>query len=260
MSAAGVGSTEPAGSGGAGLAGAGAGTVATRTLLSVRDLHVYLGQSHVLQGVSFDVPEGGVTALLGRNGVGKTTTLRAILGLVGAHGSVRLADEELVGKSTYRIVRLRVGYVPEDRDVFTGLTVAENLRLAERDAKPRYDLVYELFPELEERAAQRAGTLSGGQQQMVAIARALLNDNRVLLVDEPTKGLSPALVADVARVLERLAELTTVVLVEQNLGVVRRIARDAIVLDQGRVVHAGDAKELLAQPELVKKLLSVGAA
>ena len=234
--------------------------VATRTLLSVRDLHVYLGQSHVLQGVTFDVPEGGVTALLGRNGVGKTTTLRAILGLVGAHGSVRLADEELVGRSTYRIVRLRVGYVPEDRDVFTGLTVAENLRLAERDAKPRYDLVYELFPELEERAAQRAGTLSGGQQQMVAIARALLNDNRVLLVDEPTKGLSPALVSEVAHVLERLAELTTVVLVEQNLGVVRRIARDAIVLDQGRVVHAGDAKELLAQPELVKKLLSVGAA
>jgi branched-chain amino acid transport system ATP-binding protein len=234
--------------------------VATQTLLSVRDLHVYLGQSHVLQGVTFDVPEGGVTALLGRNGVGKTTTLRAILGLVGAHGSVRLADEELVGMSTYRIVRRRVGFVPEDRDVFTGLTVAENLRLAERDAKPRYDLVYELFPELEARGGQRAGTLSGGQQQMVAIARALLNDNRVLLVDEPTKGLSPALVSEVARVLERLAELTTVVLVEQNLGVVRRIARDAIVLDQGRVVHAGDAKELLAQPELVKKLLSVGAA
>ena len=149
---------------------------------------------------------------------------------------------------THRIVRRSVGYVPEDRDVFTGLTVAENLRLAERDAEPRYDLVYELFPELEQRAQQRAGTLSGGQQQMVAIARALLNDNRVLLVDEPTKGLAPALVAEVARVLERLAELTTVLLVEQNLGVVRRIARDAVVLDQGRVVHTGDAQELLAQP------------
>jgi branched-chain amino acid transport system ATP-binding protein len=157
-------------------------------------------------------------------------------------------------------VRRSVGYVPEDRDVFTGLTVAENLRLAERDAEPRYDLVYELFPELEQRAEQRAGTLSGGQQQMVAIARALLNDDRVLLVDEPTKGLAPALVSDVARVLERLAELTTVLLVEQNLGVVRRIARDAVVLDQGRVVHTGDAKELLAQPELVKRLLSVGHA
>ena len=230
-----------------------------RTLLSVRDLHVYLGQSHILQGVSFDVPEGGVTALLGRNGVGKTTTLRAILGLVGRRGSVQLDGEELTALATHRVVQRSVGYVPEDRDVFTGLTVAENLRLAERDAAPRYDLVYELFPELEERGGQRAGTLSGGQQQMVAIARALLNDNRVLLVDEPTKGLSPALVADVARVLERLAELTTVLLVEQNLGVVRKIAHQAIVLDQGRVVHTSDAKELLEQPELVRRLLSVGS-
>jgi branched-chain amino acid transport system ATP-binding protein len=233
--------------------------VANKTLLSVRDLHVFLGQSHILQGVSFDVPEGGVTALLGRNGVGKTTTLRALLGLVGRSGSVRLGDEELVGLPTHRVVQHSVGYVPEDRDVFTGLTVAENLRLAERDTEPRYDLVYELFPELEQRSAQRAGTLSGGQQQMVAIGRALLNDNRVLLVDEPTKGLAPALVADVARVLERLAELTTVLLVEQNLGVVSRLARDAIVLDQGRVVHVGGAQELLGQPELVKRLLSVGS-
>ena len=230
-----------------------------RTLLSVRDLHVYLGQSHILQGVSFDVPEGGVTALLGRNGVGKTTTLRAILGLVGRRGSVQLDGEELTALATHRVVQRSVGYVPEDRDVFTGLTVAENLRLAERDAAPRYDLVYELFPELEQRGGQRAGTLSGGQQQMVAIARALLNDNRVLLVDEPTKGLAPALVADVARVLERLAELTTVLLVEQNLGVVRKIAHGAIVLDQGRVVHTSDAKELLEQPELVRRLLSVGS-
>jgi len=233
--------------------------VASKTLLSVRDLHVYLGQSHVLQGVTFDVPDGGVTALLGRNGVGKTTTLRAILGLVDRSGSVRLGDEELTGMSTHRIVRRSVGYVPEDRDVFTGLTVAENLRLAERDADPRYDLVYEVFPELAARAHQRAGTLSGGQQQMVAIARALLNENRVLLVDEPTKGLAPALVAEVARVLERLAELTTVLLVEQNLGVVQRIAHDVIVLDQGRVVHTGNAQELLAEPRLVKRLLSVGS-
>ncbi len=233
--------------------------VATRTLLSVQDLHVYLGQSHVLQGVSFDVPEGGVTALLGRNGVGKTTTLRAILGLVGRRGSVLLDGDELTSLPTHRIVQRRVGYVPEDRDVFTGLTVAENLRLAERGGDPRYDLVYDLFPDLEGRGAQRAGTLSGGQQQMLAIARALLNDNRVLLVDEPTKGLAPALVAEVARVLERLAELTTVLLVEQNLGVVRRIAHDAIVIDQGRVVHTSDAKELLEQPELVRRLLSVSA-
>jgi branched-chain amino acid transport system ATP-binding protein len=234
--------------------------VAAKTLLSVRDLHVFLGQSHVLQGVSFDVPEGGVTALLGRNGVGKTTTLRALLGLVGRRGSVRLGDEELVDLPTHRVIQRSVGYVPEDRDVFTGLTVAENLRLAERDDEPRYDLVYELFPELEQRASQRAGTLSGGQQQMVAIGRALLNDNRVLLVDEPTKGLAPLLVAEVARVLERVAELATVLLVEQNLGVVRRVARDAVVLDTGRVVHVGPAQELLADKPMVHRMLGVGHA
>jgi branched-chain amino acid transport system ATP-binding protein len=228
-------------------------------LLSVEDLHVFLGQSHVLQGVSFTVPEGGVTALLGRNGVGKTTTLRAILGLSGRSGSVRLGGEDLSSTPTHKIIRRRVGYVPEDRDVFAGLTVDENLKLAERDTEPRYDLVYDLFPELKQRGRQRAGTLSGGQQQMLAIGRALLNDNRLLLVDEPTKGLAPALVADVARALERLSELTTVLLVEQNLGVVRRLARDVVVLDQGRVVHEGDAQQLLAQPDLVRRLLSVTA-
>jgi branched-chain amino acid transport system ATP-binding protein len=233
--------------------------VATQTLLEIDDLHVYLGQSHVLQGVSFGVREGGVTALLGRNGVGKTTTVRAVLGLVNRRGVVRLAGDDLTSLPTHRIVRRRVGYVPEDRDVFASLTVDENLKLAERDAEPRYDLVYDLFPELKQRGAQRAGTLSGGQQQMLAIGRALLNDNRLLLVDEPTKGLAPALVADVARALETLAELTTVLLVEQNLGVVRRLARDVVVLDQGRVVHTGDAQELLGQPELVRRLLSVAA-
>jgi branched-chain amino acid transport system ATP-binding protein len=231
--------------------------VASRTLLSVRDLHVHLGQSHVLQGVSFDVPEGGVTALLGRNGVGKTTTLRAILGLVGRRGSVQLDGDELTSLPTHRVVQRRVGYVPEDRDVFAGLTVAENLRLAERDGEPRYDLVYDLFPDLEARGAQRAGTLSGGQQQMVAIARALLNENRVLLVDEPTKGLAPLLVTEVARVLERVSETETMLLVEQNLGVVRRIARDAIVLDAGHVTYSGSADALLSDPDQVRSLLGV---
>jgi len=223
----------------------------------VRDLHVRLGESHVLQGVSFDVPEGGVTALLGRNGVGKTTTLRALLGLVPSTGTVQLAGGSLTGAPTFRIVRRGVGYVPEDRDVFSALTVEENLRLAERDGEPRYELVFELFPELKERARQAAGTLSGGQQQMVAIARALLNGNRVLLVDEPTKGLAPLLVTQVANVLERVAELTTVLLVEQNLGVVRRVARDVVVLDAGRVVHAGAAGDLLGDRDRVHKLLGV---
>jgi branched-chain amino acid transport system ATP-binding protein len=229
-------------------------------LLEVRDLHVHLGPSHVLQGVSFDVQEGGVTALLGRNGVGKTTTLRALMGLVSPRGHVALAGEDLARLPTHRIVRRGVGYVPEDRDVFAGLTVEENLRLAERNGSARYDLVYDLFPELRERAGQRAGTLSGGQQQMVAIARALLNENRVLLVDEPTKGLAPFLVTEVARVLERVAEAETILLVEQNLGVVQRLARDVVVLDQGRVVHTGPAAELLASPELVRRLLGVARA
>jgi branched-chain amino acid transport system ATP-binding protein len=227
-------------------------------VLSVRELHVHLGESHVLQGVTFDVVEGGVTALLGRNGVGKTTTLRAILGLSARRGRVELAGEDVTREATHRIVRRGVGYVPEDRDVFRALSVEENLRLAERNGSARYDLVYELFPELRERARQAAGTLSGGQQQMVAIARALLNDNRLLLVDEPTKGLAPFLVTEVTEALERVREHTTVLLVEQNLGVVRRLARDAVVLDQGRVVHTGPAGQLLEDRPLVHRLLGVG--
>jgi len=229
-------------------------------LPSVNDLHVYLGESHILQGINFDVAEGGVTALLGRNGVGKTTTLRALMGLVERSGRVVIDGHDVTSTPTHKIVRRGVGYVPEDRDVFAGLTVDENLRLAERDAEPRYELVYDLFPELKQRGKQLAGTLSGGQQQMVAIARALLNDNRLLLVDEPTKGLAPLLVAEVARVLERVAELATVLLVEQNLGVVQRVARDAVVLDTGRVVHIGPAKELLADKPMVHRMLGVGVA
>ena len=234
-------------------------TTPAEPLLRVADLHVHLGGAHVLQGVSFDVPAGGITALLGRNGVGKTTTLRGLLGLVPRRGHVALAGRPIDHEATHRIVSRGVGYVPEDRDVFAGLTVGENLRLAERNGSARYDLVYELFPALQERSRQRAGTLSGGQQQMLAIARALLNRNRLLLIDEPTKGLSPALVSDVARVLERIAETETAVLVEQNLGVVRRLARSSIVLDQGRVVHLGAASDLDDQA-LVHRLLGVGAA
>jgi branched-chain amino acid transport system ATP-binding protein len=226
-------------------------------LLEVRDLHVYLGESHVLQGISFDVEEGGVTALLGRNGVGKTTTLRALMCLVPPRGHVTFAGEELTRLPTHKIVRRGVGYVPEDRDIFAGLTVEENLRLAERNGSVRYDIVYELFPELRERGRQRAGTLSGGQQQMVAIARALLNDNRLLLVDEPTKGLAPLLVSEVAKALAKAAEVATVLLVEQNLGVIRSLAGQAVVLEEGRVSYTGGAAELLSDPERVRRYLGV---
>jgi branched-chain amino acid transport system ATP-binding protein len=226
-------------------------------LLSVSDLHVYLGQSHVLQGVTFDVVDGSVTALLGRNGVGKTTTLRSLIGLVGREGAVEYAGESIAALPTHKVIRRGIAYVPEDREIFAGLTVAENLRLAERGGSPNYDLVYDLFPELRTRGSQRAGTLSGGQQQMLTLGRALVNDNRLLLVDEPTKGLSPLLVNEVAKALERIREHTTVLLVEQNLGVVRHVAENVVVLDQGRVVHTGPAPEFLADREQVHKLLGV---
>lgn len=231
-----------------------------RPLLELRAVDAFIGESHILHGISCGVPEGGITALLGRNGVGKTTTIRAVLGLVQRRGPVLLAGEDVSRLPTHEIVRRGVGYVPEDRDVFAGLTVAENLRLAERaGAAHRYDLVFELFPRLEERQRQRAGTMSGGEQQMLALARALLNDNVLLLVDEPTKGLAPAVVAEVASVLERMASMTTTLVVEQNLAVVRRIARDAVVLDQGRVVYAGEAGPLLEDEALTRELLGVAA-
>lgn len=236
-------------------------------LLTVSDLHVRLGGSHILQGVDLAVPATGVTALLGRNGAGKTTTLRAILGLVPCTGSVVFAGEQLVGRPTYAIVQRGLGYAPEDRGVFAALTVAENLRLAERDRNLRYDRVFDLFPELRKRAAQPAGTLSGGQQQMIAIARALLNDNRMLLVDEPTKGLAPKLVTQVAEVLARAAQTVPILLVEQNLGLVRRLLGESaadpdgagrvVVIGQGRVVHTGGLPDT---PERLRVLLGVGTA
>ena len=231
-----------------------------KPLLAAHDLHVVLDGSHILRGVDVAVPEGGVTALLGRNGAGKTTTLRAILGLVPRAGRVRLAGRDVSRASTHALVQQGIGYVPEGRDVFAGLTVAENLRLAERTAHPRYDQVYEIFPELRARASQRAGTLSGGQQQMVAIARALLNPNRILLVDEPTKGLAPRVVARVIEILAAVSREVTVLLVEQNLAAARGLARHAIVLDQGATVYAGGFAEFVGDRERVHRYLGVALA
>jgi len=227
------------------------------SLLAVAELRVKLGGLDILHGVSFEVAPTGVTALLGRNGAGKTTTLRAIMGLAPSHGEIALGGSSLRGVGTHERVKRGLGYVPEDRCVFAGLTVAENLRLAER-GKPDYDRVFGLFPELSKRAAQKAGSLSGGQQQMLSLGRVLLNDNRLLVVDEPTKGLAPKVVTEVAAALERVAQSVPVLLVEQNLAVVRRLAAQAIVLSGGRARWTGQASELLGDAALTKSLLGVG--
>ena len=228
-------------------------------ILQVCNLHASIAGQQVVEDVSFDVPATGITAVLGRNGAGKTSTLRGILGLISRKGEVLLDGERIDGLSTHRIVQRGVGYVPEDREVFAGLTVAENLALAERQREPRREFVAELFPDLVARREQRAGTLSGGQQQMVSVARALLNDNRLLLVDEPTKGLAPKIVTEVADALAEASRTVPMLLVEQNLEVVRRLATHAIVIADGRVVYTGQTTDILDDADLTRRLLGVSA-
>lgn len=231
----------------------------TGTILDVENLTASIAGQQVTEDVSFSVADTGVTALLGRNGAGKTSTIRGILGLISRRGRVTLAGEQIQALPTHRIVQRGIGYVPEDRDVFAKLSVAENLRLAERGAAPHREMVSDLFPDLTARARQAAGTLSGGQQQMVSLARALVNDNQLLLVDEPTKGLAPRIVSEVTSALEVAARDTPVLLVEQNLQVVRRLATRAVVIAGGRVVHTGSVAELLDDTELTKRYLGVHA-
>ena len=228
-------------------------------ILSVRHLRCTIAGQQVVEDVSFDVPATGITAVLGRNGAGKTSTLRGILGLISRSGEVTLAGERIDSLPTHKIVQRGIGYVPEDREVFASLTVAENLALAERQANPRREFVASLFPDLIARAGQAAGTLSGGQQQMVSVARALINDNQLLLVDEPTKGLAPRIVQEVSEALAEASKVVPILLVEQNLEVVRQLADDAIVISGGRVVYTDKAARILADEDLTKQLLGVHA-
>lgn len=229
-------------------------------ILQVRDLDVHRGEAHILHGVEFVVAPNRVTALLGRNGVGKTTTLLALLGLLPSAGEIVFAGEPLTGLPTHRRVQRGISYVPEDREVFSHLTVAENLKLALRwpGATERLQMVHELFPELERRAGQKAGSLSGGQQQMLALGRALLHPAQLMLIDEPTKGLAPIVINEVVSALREATADATVLLVEQNLRVAEALASDAIVLDEGRVVWSGAMDELLGDDELKQSLLGVG--
>jgi branched-chain amino acid transport system ATP-binding protein len=232
--------------------------------LSLTNVHAFYGDSHILHGISFSLEAGGVLALLGRNGAGKTTCISTIIGLLTPReGEIRLHGEPIAGLNPERIARLGVGLVPQGRRVFPSLTVRENLIVAaqRRDiaTKPwNLNRIYDLFPRLRERHAQFAGTLSGGEQQMLAIGRALMGNPRVLLLDEPSEGLAPLIVAEVGRTIGRLKEeKQSIVLVEQNLKLALEVADTAVILNTGRCVFAGRASELQTNEELIAQNLGV---
>jgi branched-chain amino acid transport system ATP-binding protein len=231
-------------------------------MLEVRDLHAYYGKSHILQGVTFDVGAGEIVSLLGRNGVGRSTTIKAIMGDVPPHGSVRFRGEELVGLPPHLIARKGLGYVPENRDIFPGLTVRENLLLGKKSTRQTgrwgYDDVFELFPLLRERADVQGGVLSGGEQQMLTICRTLMGDPELIMIDEPTEGLAPKMVELVATLLGRIAERgISILLVEQKLTIALRISARLLVMGHGRIVFEGTADDLSANAAIRKEWLEV---
>lgn len=232
--------------------------------LSLTNVHAFYGDSHILHGVSFSLAPGAVLALLGRNGAGKTTCISTIIGLLAPReGEIRLYGDPIAGLTPERISHLGIGLVPQGRRVFPSLTVRENLIVAaqRRDtgtASWTLDGIYDLFPRLRERHTQFAGTLSGGEQQMLAIGRALMGNPRVLLLDEPSEGLAPLIVAEVGRTIGRLkAEKQSIVLVEQNLKLALDVADSAVILNTGRCVFAGQAGELQTHEELIVQNLGV---
>jgi len=232
--------------------------------LSLRNIHAYYGDSHVLHGISFSLPPGGVLALLGRNGAGKTTCISTIIGFLRPReGQIRLFGTAIEGLSPERISRLGIGLVPQGRRIFPSLTVRENLAVAAHrnrgSAQPwTIDRIYDLFPRLRERHAQFAGTLSGGEQQMLAIARALMGNPRVLLLDEPSEGLAPRIVAEVGETIKRLkAEGQSIILVEQIRHLALEVADHVVILNTGRHVFAGEPRELLCNEEHVMRHLGL---
>jgi branched-chain amino acid transport system ATP-binding protein len=226
----------------------------------VADIHTFIGQFHILEGVTVEVPANSITALLGRNGAGKTTTLRSIMGLnPPASGAIHYRGRALSGRQPYDIARLGIGYVPDYRAIFRQLTVEENLKIAERqpgDLARRRELIFQIFPDLERLYQWPGGQLSGGQQQMLAIARALVADNHLLLIDEPSEGLAPVIIEQMMAAIRQLTEHCTVLLVEQNFRVASQLADRYVIIEDGRSVHTGDMPALLADPALVTRYLS----
>ncbi len=236
-------------------------------MLEVNDIHSYYGKSHILQGVSLCLKEGELVCLLGRNGVGKSTTLKSIIGVVQPkQGSIRFHGQELIGREPFEIANLGVGYVPEERRIFRSLTVHENLLIGIRQKNKEnlgewawtIDRVYDLFPSLKERANSKGGHLSGGEQQILTVVRTLMGNPRLILVDEPTEGLAPLLVKDVLDMLVAVRKSgITVLMVEQNFKAAIKIADRFYIMSKGQMVFAGDPEALLAAEDARKNYLEV---
>jgi branched-chain amino acid transport system ATP-binding protein len=231
-------------------------------ILEIRHIHSFIDQYHILQDVDFAVPKGSITALLGRNGAGKTTTLKSILSLVSVRqGEIVFDGREIQGMPPYEIAGFGIGYVPEHRAIFSNLTVEENLRIAERekgDLENKREFLFNLFPDLKNFLSLRGTNLSGGQQQMLAIARALVAENKLLLIDEPSEGLAPVIIENLISVIQQLSETTTVILVEQNFLVASKLAEYFVIIEEGKSVVSGLMKDLERDQEMVHRYL--GAA
>lgn len=232
-------------------------------LLETNNIHTYIEQYHILQGVTFQAKKGEVSVLLGRNGAGKTTTLRTIMGLNPAsQGQIIYKGEDITKKATYEIANMRIGYVPEDQSIFAGLTVEENMRVAMRkedDATlERQEYLLQLFPDLKKYWKKDGGYLSGGQKQMLAMARAFVNEAELLLIDEPSKGLAPIVVEKVMEAMNEMKKDTTIILVEQNFLMASQIGDTYTLIDEGKTVASGLMTELIQDDELQHKYLGIG--
>ena len=231
-------------------------------LLEVHDIHTFIGQFHIIEGLSLAVPRGSITALLGRNGAGKTTTLKTILGLTPPRqGKIIYDGQEIQGMRSFDIASMGIGFVPENRAIFRDLSVLENLQIAERkkgDLARKEDFIFDLFPDLKRLIKLPGTNLSGGQQQMLAVARALVAENNLLLIDEPSEGLAPVIIEQMMEAIQQLSEESTVLLVEQNFIVASKLAERYVIIDEGQSVKQGMMVDLVEDKETIHRYL--GAA